>query len=79
MLYNYEVKYGAGGFTGARMYRLPFEDLDQISDWAFEAVAWCNRKDIITGKDGNLFDPKGRATRTEMAAILTNYLKQQNQ
>ncbi len=74
MLYNYKKKYGDGGFTGAWMYRLPFEDLDQISDWAFEAVAWCNMKGIITGKGNDLFDPKGQATRAEMAAILTQYL-----
>lgn len=79
LLCRYEKKCGDGGFTGAWMYRLPFEDLDQISDWAFKAVARCNRKGIITGKGDNLFDPKGHAARVEMAAILMNYLKQQNQ
>ncbi len=73
MLYRYEQKYGDGGFTGNWMYRLPFTDLDQISDWAFEAVAWCNMKGVITGKDNNIFDPKGLAKRSEIAAILTRY------
>ncbi len=73
MIYRYEQKYGDGGFTGDWMYRLPFKDLDQISDWAFEAVAWCNMKGIITGKDGNRVDPKGSAKRCEMAAVLTRY------
>ena len=76
MLYRYEQKYGDGGFTGDWMYRLPFTDLDQISDWAFEAVAWCNMEGVITGKDNNVFDPKGFAKRSEMAAILTRYLTQ---
>ena len=73
MIYRYEQKYGDGGFTGDWMYRLPFKDLDQISDWAFEAVAWCNVKGVITGKGNNIFDPKGFAKRSEMAAILTRY------
>ena len=74
MLYRYEQKYGDGGFTGAWMYRLPFTDLDQISDWAFEAVAWCNMRGVITGKGNGVFDPKGFAQRSELAAVLTRYL-----
>ena len=73
MMYRYEQKYGDGGFTGDWMYRLPFADLDQISDWAFEAVAWCNMKGVMSGKADNIFDPKGPAKRSEMAAILTRY------
>lgn len=73
MIYRYEQKYGDGGFTGDWMYRLPFTDLDQISDWAFESVAWCNLNGIIKGKDNGVFDPKGLAKRSEMAAILTRY------
>ena len=76
MMYRYEQKYGDGGFTGDWMYRLPFADLDQISDWAFEAVAWCNMKGVITGKDNSVFDPKGPAQRSELAAILARYLQQ---
>ena len=76
MIYHYEQKYGDGGFTGNWMYRLPFTDLDQISDWAFESVAWCNMHDVISGKSDNLFDPKGFAKRSEMAAILRKYLTQ---
>ncbi len=73
MIYRYEQKYGDGGFTGEWMYRLPYTDLDQISDWAFEPVAWCNMKGAIKGKGNGVFDPKGLAKRSEMAAILTRY------
>ena len=73
MMYRYEQKYGDGGFTGDWMYRLPFTDLDRISDWAFEAVAWCNMRGVITGKGNGVFDPKGPAKRGELAAILTRY------
>ena len=77
MIYHYEQKYGDGGFTGDWMYRLSFTDLDQISDWAFEAVAWCNMHDVISGKPDNLYDPKGPAKRSEVAAILRSYLTQE--
>ena len=73
MMYRYEQKYGDGGFTGDWMYRLPFTDLDRISDWAFEAVAWCNMRGVITGKGNGVFDPKGFAQRSELASILTRY------
>lgn len=73
MMYRYEQKYGEGGFTGDWMYRLPFTDLDQISDWAFEAVAWCNMKGVMSGKDDDIFDPKGPAKRSELAAVLTRF------
>ena len=73
MIYRYEQKYGTGGFTGEWAYRLPFADLDKISDWAFEAVSWCNMKGLLMGKDNNLFDPYGITQRCELAAVLTNY------
>ena len=75
MIYQYEKKYGDGGFTGNWMFRMPFNDLDQVSEWAYEAVAWCYTRDVITGKDNDIMDPQGQATRAEMAAILRKYLE----
>ena len=76
MIYHYEQKYGSGGFTGNWMYRLPFSDLNKLSDWAVEAVAWCNLHGIITGKDSGIFDPHGPAKRSEMAAVLTRFCEE---
>ncbi len=73
MLYRYEQEYGQGGFTGDWMYRLPFTDLDKMSDWAIEAVAWCNMNGVIKGRDSGVFDPRGYARRNEMAAVLMRY------
>jgi hypothetical protein len=53
-----------------------FIDKDKISDWALEAVLWCNTLGIITGKPGNngmIFDPQGNATRAELAAMLHRF------
>ncbi len=72
MLYNYEQKLGGGGFTGDWMFNLPFDDVADISDWAFEAVAWCSMKGVITG-DNNKFNPADTSKRAQLAAILALY------
>ena len=77
MLYRYEQKHGGGGFIGGSALPLPYADRDKVGDWALDAVAWCTANNVVQGKDGNVFDPQGTAVRTELAAILTRYLKTQ--
>lgn len=72
LIYRYEQAQG-GGFSGEWAYRLPFADLEALSDWALEAAAWCNMQGVMTGKTGGRFDPAGTATRAELATILTRY------
>lgn len=64
-------RYEDGGFTGDWAFSLPYADLDKISDWAREAVAWCTMKSILQGKEDGLFDPAGVTLRCELAAVLT--------
>lgn len=52
-----------------------FNDSDQISLWAEEAITFAVDNKLITGKGNGLLDPKGFATRAEVAAILTRYIK----
>lgn len=49
---------------------LPFADESHISNWAVKAVEYIRQCGIITGKDGNMFDPQGQATRGEVATII---------
>ncbi|MDR0469738.1 MAG: S-layer homology domain-containing protein [Peptococcaceae bacterium] len=51
-----------------------FADADAISDWAKNPVDTLTRQGIIGGKPGNLFDPKGGATRAEFAAIMQRFI-----
>jgi hypothetical protein len=51
-----------------------FSDDSDISDYAKMAVEACYRAGIISGKPGNLFDPKGTATRAEVAAMLHRFI-----
>ncbi len=49
-----------------------FEDNNDISLWAVEAVETVRQWGIMSGKMGNYFDPKGMATRGEVATIIMN-------
>ena len=51
-----------------------FADNASISSYAAQAVAWSRANNIVAGKPGNLFDPKGSATRAEYAVILQNFM-----
>jgi hypothetical protein len=57
---------------GVREYTA-FADDTNISDYAREAVETLYKAGIISGKTGNVFDPKGTATRAEAAAILNRF------
>ncbi|MFI3253633.1 MAG: leucine-rich repeat protein [Eubacteriales bacterium] len=75
MLYAYEKIYGNGGFTDMWSFPLDFSDSNNITDWAYEATAWCFMNGIIVGREGNTFDPKGSAKRCEVAQILKNFIE----
>ncbi len=50
-----------------------FSDTEAISDWALEALKWAVAEGIITGKTADILDPKGTATRAELATMLMRY------
>jgi predicted peptidase len=52
-----------------------FADESKISPWALEAAKALQGIDIVTGKGGNLFDPKGTATRAEAAAVFVRLIE----
>lgn len=47
-----------------------FADESSIAAYAAQAIDWSRVNGIVNGKPGNLFDPKGGATRAELATIL---------
>ena len=50
-----------------------YADEDTISAYASTAVDWVRDTGIISGRDGNRFDPNGRAARAQAAVILHRY------
>ena len=69
----------SGGQSGLEVmftsiYDDSFADSDQIASWAKKAVYWGVYKEIIKGTSEVTIDPKGVATRAQMATILVNYI-----
>jgi hypothetical protein len=52
-----------------------FLDSAEVADYAKDAIEAFFKAGIISGKPGNLFDPKGQATRAEVAAILHRFIE----
>ncbi len=53
---------------------LAFADADAISAYAEEAIKWATANGIMNGKSGNILDPKGFATRAEVAAMMQRFV-----
>lgn len=53
---------------------LQFNDADQVSSYAVDAMLWATEKGIINGKGGGILDSGGQATRAEVAQMLMNYM-----
>jgi hypothetical protein len=51
-----------------------FVDVNQVSDYAKNAVRLIYNMEIMTGKPGNLFEPKSLTTRAEVSKILDNFI-----
>ena len=52
-----------------------FADNAQISSWAKDAVKAMQQVGILAGRANNCFDPKGTATRAEVATVLRRFVK----
>ena len=66
MLYRYAGETGEGTLDG-------IADAAAISEYAKPAVAWAVKNGVILGDDKGNFNPKGNATRAEMAAIVARF------
>lgn len=62
------------GEPAATNKELHFNDTSEISGYALNAVNWAVENGIINGKGDNILDPKGFATRAQVAQMLKNYL-----
>ncbi|HOB12567.1 MAG TPA: S-layer homology domain-containing protein [Syntrophomonadaceae bacterium] len=52
-----------------------FADSDKISAYAREAVKEMQMAGLLSGKDNNLFDPQGTATRAEVSSVLHRFVE----
>ena len=73
ILYRY-AQHNGGGFSGGWLFRLDFPDASDVSGWAYEGVCWCVMNGIIGGHVDGTLDPKGSATRAQVAQMMMNFL-----
>ena len=52
-----------------------FRDFGRVSNYAFESVEWAVGEQLIGGKGNGLLDPRGKATRAEVASIFQRFLE----
>ena len=50
-----------------------FSDKDQIHGYAVEPLAWANSEGLVNGTSAATLNPRGAATRAQVAAILTRF------
>ncbi|MFA9424223.1 MAG: S-layer homology domain-containing protein, partial [Sedimentibacter sp.] len=50
-----------------------FADKQNVSSWAYESMTWAVDNGLISGKENNVLDPSGNATRAEAATILHRF------
>ena len=74
ILYRYAQKMGktaspSGDLSG-------FTDAGLIGSYAVDAMKWAVGCNLIQGKQGNVLDPNGYATRAQVATILMRFVQQ---
>ena len=52
-----------------------YKDYNKIDNYAKEAMKWAVSKKILYGNKDGLLNPKGNATRAQVAAIIERYMK----
>lgn len=69
MLWRYD------GEPAATNKELRFSDADNASGYALDALRWAVENGVINGYGNGILDPKGLATRAQVAQMLMNYQK----
>ena len=76
IMYRYAGKKGYDTAKRADLSKYP--DEGQVSSYAKEALSWANAEGLINGTNngkGDALDPKGSATRAQVATILMRYVE----
>ena len=71
MLYRYAQLIGADDGTSTSI--AAFADSGSVSGYAQDAMKWAVAQGFVSGVGNNRLDPTGKATRAQVAAILTRF------
>ena len=75
ILYRY-TQYKGKDISVAQNMVLNYEDINDISSYALEAMKWACGTGVINGTSSTQLSPKGNATRAQVAQMLKVYLNQ---
>ena len=73
MLWRYAKLLGLD--VGARAPLSGFTDGEKTSDWAREAMEWAVAAGLFEGNDRNELNPRGSASRAQVAAVLERFVR----
>lgn len=76
MLYRYADFIGKADDKRTNISK--FADSTKVSRYAQDAMEWAVAEGFVSGVGNNRLDPKGNATRAQVAAILTRFVKYLN-
>lgn len=71
MLYRYQVDRNGSVSVSGSLAGYP--DGNAVADWAKEAMEWAVGAELVKGRSTGELDPKGTATRAEVATILQRF------
>ena len=74
ILYRYCLLMGIDVSVGEDTNILSYNDAFEISEYAISAFQWACGAGIINGKPGGYLDPKGTATRAEVATVMMRFM-----
>ena len=74
ILYNYCKLKGIDISVGEDTNILSYQDAFDISEYAVPAFQWACGAGVIAGKPGGYLDPRGTATRAEVATVFMRWL-----
>ena len=61
------------GFTGTWAFLLNFDDANQVSEWADEAMHWMVMNGVIQGMSDKELNPQGDTVRAQVATMLMRF------
>lgn len=73
ILYRYSVYKGYDVSVGEDTNILSFDDIAELSDYAYTSMQWACGAGLIGGMGDGRLAPKGNATRCQIAAVLHRY------
>ena len=74
MIYRYAEKLGVTSWERKNLET--FSDSSDVSDWAREALEWTVGVGLVKGRVGNVLDPGGDASRSDVAMIISRFVSE---